>query len=51
MTVDSTTLDPYSADRGYFECRDCANREVASERLTECPDCGGQMRNIAVPRE
>lgn len=43
--------DPYTPGRYYYECRDCLQRIVVDEALTDCPDCGGRVRNIAVPRE
>lgn len=43
--------DPYSPDRGYFECRDCNTRVASEDRLEDCPDCGNDVRNLAVARE
>lgn len=51
MVLNNASVDPYSPNRGYFECLDCGNRETSEETLTECDDCGGELRNIAVPRE
>lgn len=42
--------DPYTPDRSYYECRTCGYRE-ATESLESCPECDGQTRNLAVPRE
>lgn len=50
MPVHNSKLDPYTPERGYYEC-DCGYRETSGERLTDCPDCGAELRNIAVPRE
>ena len=46
-----THTDPYTPDREYYECRECGSRHVSEERELECEECGGQLRNIAVPRE
>jgi Zn finger protein HypA/HybF involved in hydrogenase expression len=43
--------DPYTPDRGYFECRDCNERVATTERLEDCPDCGSDLQNLAVARE
>jgi len=40
-----------SADRRYYECRECLSRALVTEPLAACPDCGGRLRNIAVARE
>lgn len=34
-----------------YECVDCGHRIEADERPGECPECGGEMQNISVPRE
>jgi predicted transcriptional regulator len=34
-----------------FECIDCGHRLSADVRPEDCPECGGQLRNISVPRE
>nr|WP_226908714.1 rubrerythrin-like domain-containing protein [Haloferax massiliensis] len=39
------------AQRGCQECRSCRTRTVSETHLSECPDCGGSVRNIAVARE
>ncbi|AZH26309.1 rubrerythrin-like domain-containing protein [Haloplanus aerogenes] len=44
-------IDPYSPEGGYYECRSCAHREASDERVTACPECGSDVRNLAVPRE
>ncbi|WP_459822124.1 rubrerythrin-like domain-containing protein [Halorubrum luteum] len=46
-----SSIDPYSPSGGYFECLECGTRQSSSERITACPDCKGDVRNIAVPRE
>jgi Zn finger protein HypA/HybF involved in hydrogenase expression len=51
MVVHRTTLDPYSADRGLYECRDCGERVRSESHVDACEDCGASVRNIAVPRE
>ncbi|PSP75195.1 hypothetical protein BRC86_04095 [Halobacteriales archaeon QS_3_64_16] len=40
--------DPYTADEGEYECIDCGYRAGEGGR---CPDCGGDLKNISVPRE
>ncbi|PSQ05557.1 hypothetical protein BRC97_08870 [Halobacteriales archaeon QS_6_71_20] len=44
-------IDPYSSSEGLFECVGCGSRQRAASRPGECPDCGGEVRNIAVSRE
>ncbi|MFC6726853.1 rubrerythrin-like domain-containing protein [Halobium palmae] len=51
MVLHNATVDPYSPERGYFECLDCGTRETSEGLISECADCGGEVRNIAVPRE
>jgi hypothetical protein len=40
--------DPYTPNEGEYECLSCGYR--VSER-GRCPDCGGDLKNISVPRE
>ncbi|AGB37459.1 rubrerythrin-like domain-containing protein [Natronococcus occultus] len=43
-------VDPYTPDEPRYECANCGYRGgPGSGEL--CPDCAGQLRNIAVPRE
>jgi Zn finger protein HypA/HybF involved in hydrogenase expression len=51
MVINNATVDPYTPERGYFECLTCGDRTTSTDRLTECPDCGGTVQNIAVARE
>jgi len=44
-------IDPYTPAQGYYECRACTHREASGDRLTACPACGAEVRNLAVPRE
>ena len=44
-------IDPYTPERGYYECRSCTHREASEDRLMACPTCGADVRNLAVPRE
>ncbi|WP_251342963.1 rubrerythrin-like domain-containing protein [Haloplanus halophilus] len=44
-------IDPYTPAGGYYECRSCAHREASEQRLTVCPECGAEVRNLAVTRE
>jgi rRNA maturation endonuclease Nob1 len=44
--------DPYTPPGAYiYECQGCGGRVESESRLGKCPDCGGTVRNIAVPRE
>ncbi len=46
-----TMPDPYSpGDEQLFECRDCEARLRADGQPGKCPECGGVLRNIGVPR-
>jgi CBS domain-containing protein len=40
---------PDGPDR--YECVRCGRRQTAGTRPETCPDCGGPVRNIGVPRE
>ncbi|PSP62281.1 hypothetical protein BRC77_10525 [Halobacteriales archaeon QH_8_64_26] len=40
--------DPYTPSEGIYECIDCGHRPSESGR---CPSCGGELKNISVPRE
>lgn len=44
-------LDPYTADRHYFECIDCLHRFTALDHRGTCPQCGSPVQNLAVRRE
>jgi rRNA maturation endonuclease Nob1 len=43
-------LDPYTPEEPLYECLDCSSRS-AGENGGACGDCGGTLKNIAVPRE
>jgi predicted nucleic acid-binding Zn ribbon protein len=44
--------DPYDRPSGYlYECLECGARSWTDERVGTCADCGGELRNLAVPRE
>lgn len=43
--------DPYTPEQKQFECRECTYRVVQESHQPRCPNCGGDMQNIAVPRE
>ncbi|WP_436924501.1 rubrerythrin-like domain-containing protein [Halosimplex amylolyticum] len=43
--------DPYTAERSRYECTDCLHRVTTDGSIGSCPECGGRMRNVAVPRE
>ena len=51
MVHNNADIDPFSPEMGYFECVDCGKRKMSDERLTTCTGCGGQLQNLAVPRE
>ncbi len=34
-----------------YECNDCLERVRSNDFPGPCPECDGEMRNIAVPRE
>jgi Zn finger protein HypA/HybF involved in hydrogenase expression len=34
-----------------FECLDCGERVEADHQPMTCPACGGDLRDISVPRE
>jgi rRNA maturation protein Nop10 len=51
MAINNATVDPYTPDRGYYECHACGGRTKSTEGLAQCPDCGGAVQNIAVARE
>ena len=44
--------DPYKLTGTYiYECVVCNERIESTERVGKCPECGGTVQNIAVPRE
>ncbi|ELY57950.1 hypothetical protein C491_09134 [Natronococcus amylolyticus DSM 10524] len=43
-------IDPYTPTEPSYECPGCGYRDDTDSGLL-CPDCGGQLRNIAVARE
>lgn len=43
--------DPVPNERPYYECYDCGKRVKTVEDGRFCPDCGGYLQNIGVPRE
>jgi len=43
-------LDPYTPDEPLYECMDCGGRHSGGIGGS-CGDCGGTLKNIAVPRE
>jgi len=51
-TPSMNRTDPYDPPGEYLqECLDCGCRTHTEERVGACPDCGGELRNLAVPRE
>ena len=51
MVLYNSVIDDYRPREGYYECVACGTRVVSDDHLPSCPDCGGDVRNIAVPRE
>jgi rRNA maturation endonuclease Nob1 len=51
MTLNNAEVDPYSPERRYYECRSCGERWTSDDPVPACESCGGNVRNIAVPRE
>jgi len=51
MSMSHNRIDPYIPEGGYYECWSCARREPSEDRLTACPACGADVRNLAVARE
>lgn len=44
--------DPYKpAGESVYECWDCLKRVESETPITTCPECGGALRNLAVPQE
>lgn len=44
--------DPYPrSEQHRFECRECFERIVTDDRVTACPDCGGRVETVSIPRE
>lgn len=44
--------DPYHTGTvRVFECRDCSARMEAEHTPSACPECGGDLQDISVPRE
>jgi len=43
--------DPYTPSTYRLECQSCLTVLSAEGRLGHCPECGGRLRNLAVPRE
>ncbi|MDX1746479.1 MAG: rubrerythrin-like domain-containing protein [Halobacteriales archaeon] len=43
-------IDPYTPDEPMYECLDCGGRSSGGTH-GPCSDCGGTVKNIAVPRE
>jgi len=51
-TLSMNRTDPYDPPGEYLqECPNCGCRIHTEERIGACPDCGGELRNLAVPRE
>jgi Zn finger protein HypA/HybF involved in hydrogenase expression len=43
--------DPYTPDARRYECWDCSDRERSEAAVGACRTCGGDVYNVAVPRE
>lgn len=49
-----TRTDPYDPGEPYYECTDCQDRiaeSVVEGKPDTCPKCGGDVKNINVPRD
>ncbi|RXK49110.1 rubrerythrin-like domain-containing protein [Halorientalis pallida] len=44
-------IDPYRPDESVYECVECNGRFRTNDHLSSCEGCGGDVQNIAVPRE
>lgn len=49
MGLTYSTIDPYTADGSDAECRSCGGRFADASGL--CPECGGELRDVGLPRE
>jgi Zn finger protein HypA/HybF involved in hydrogenase expression len=45
------SFDPFSPTRSVYECYDCGHRVAVDGHRGVCPECSGQVKNIAVARE
>lgn len=43
--------NPADADVSVYECYECGTRIKAESHQGPCPQCSGEVRNIAVVRE
>jgi Zn finger protein HypA/HybF involved in hydrogenase expression len=46
-----SAIDPYDPEVSLYECYDCGHHKKSTVHLAICSECGGSMKNIAVPRE
>nr|WP_299263712.1 rubrerythrin-like domain-containing protein [Halorientalis sp.] len=44
-------IDPYKPGESVYECVSCSRQIRTDGHLSSCEECGGEVRNIAVPRE
>jgi Zn finger protein HypA/HybF involved in hydrogenase expression len=44
-------IDPYTPEVSTYECQTCSHRVTVEGHQGACPECGGTVKNIAVPRE
>lgn len=51
MVIHNASIDPHPGNRDHYECLACGGRTVSEERVTTCSECGGELRNIGLPRE
>lgn len=51
MSIYHASVDPYDGPTDTYECVACRNRVTDDEGVVSCPECGGRVRNLSVPRE
>lgn len=50
--VNMVRTDSYTPpETNRYECTNCLSRFERESHLVNCPDCGDEVRNVAVPRE
>lgn len=49
--VPTDDSDDEWADVKTYECEECGNRLTAEHQPGRCPECGGPVVDISIPRE